>query len=118
MTRLHARDGSPYPGNAALGAYDDVEATRTIAAGIGAELARAGVWLDLAPSADINSNPRNPVIGTRSFGADPALVARHTAAYVEGLASQGVAASRQALPGSRRHQRRLAPRPPPRQLLG
>ena len=99
VTRLHARDGSPYPGNAALGAYDDVEATRTIAAGIGAELARAGVWLNLAPSADINSNARNPVIGTRSFGADPALVARHTVAYVSGLSSQGIAASVKHFPG-------------------
>jgi len=99
VTRLHASEGSPFPGNAALGTYDDVEATRTIAAGIGAELASAGVWLNLAPSADINSNPRNPVIGTRSFGADPALVARHTAAYVAGLASQGVAASVKHFPG-------------------
>lgn len=99
VTRLHAHTGSPYPGNAALGAYDDIEATRTIAAGIGAELSRAGVWLDLAPSADINSNPGNPVIGTRSFGADPALVARHTAAYVSGLASQGIAASVKHFPG-------------------
>lgn len=99
VTRLHAREGSPFPGNAALGAYDDVAVTRTIAAGIGAELARAGVWLNLAPSADINSNPRNPVIGTRSFGADPALVARHTAAYVSGLASQGIAASVKHFPG-------------------
>ena len=99
VTRLHAHRGSPYPGNAALGAYDDVTATQAIAAGIGAELARAGVWLDLAPSADINSNPRNPVIGTRSFGADPALVARHTKAYVAGLASQGVAASVKHFPG-------------------
>ncbi|KAA1398013.1 glycoside hydrolase family 3 protein [Aeromicrobium ginsengisoli] len=99
VTRLHAREGSPYPGNAALGAYDDATATQAIAAGIGAELARAGIWLDLAPSADINSNPRNPVIGTRSFGADPELVARHTSAYVSGLASQGVAASVKHFPG-------------------
>jgi beta-N-acetylhexosaminidase len=99
VTRLHARDGSPYPGNAALGAYDDIAVTRTIAAGIGAELAGAGVWLDLAPSADINSDPGNPVIGTRSFGADPALVARHTTAYVSGLASQGIAASVKHFPG-------------------
>lgn len=99
VTRLHASDGSPHPGNAALGAYDDVGVTHTVAAGIGAELVRAGVWLDLAPSADVNSNPRNPVIGTRSFGADPELVARHTKAYVDGLASQGVAASVKHFPG-------------------
>jgi beta-N-acetylhexosaminidase len=99
VTRLHALEGSPHPGNAALGIHDDIEATRTVAAGIGAELARAGVWLNLAPSADVNSNPLNPVIGTRSFGADPALVARHALAYVEGLASQGVAASVKHFPG-------------------
>ena len=99
VTRLHARAGSPYPGNAALGLHDDVATTQAIAAGVGAELARAGIWLDLAPSADINSNPANPVIGTRSFGADPALVARHTAAYVSGLASQGIAASVKHFPG-------------------
>jgi beta-N-acetylhexosaminidase len=99
VTRLHSHEGSPHPGNAALGAYDDVEATRAVAAGIGAELVRAGVWINLAPSADINSDPLNPVIGTRSFGDDPALVARHTKAYVEGLASQGVAASVKHFPG-------------------
>lgn len=99
VTRLHADEGSPHPGNAALGAHDDIEVTRAVAAGIGAELARAGVWLNLAPSADVNSNPFNPVIGTRSFGADPALVARHTKAYVEGLASQGVACSVKHFPG-------------------
>ena len=99
VTRLHMRDGSPYPGNAALGVHDDVQATQAVAAAIGAELAAAGIWLNLAPSADINSDPRNPVIGTRSFGQEPALVARHTSAYVAGLASQGVAACIKHFPG-------------------
>ncbi|WP_313409882.1 glycoside hydrolase family 3 N-terminal domain-containing protein, partial [Aeromicrobium sp.] len=99
VTRLHMPGGSPHPGNAALGVVDDVELSRTVAAGIGAELREAGVWLDLAPCADANSNSANPVIGTRSFGADPTLVARHVAAYVEGLASVGVAASVKHFPG-------------------
>ncbi|MBA4609197.1 glycoside hydrolase family 3 protein [Aeromicrobium sp. Marseille-Q0843] len=99
VTRLHMATGSAHPGNAALGVVDDVALTRTIAAGIGAELREAGVWLDLAPCADANSNAANPVIGTRSFGADPALVARHVAAFVEGLASAGVAASVKHFPG-------------------
>ncbi|GAA3529169.1 glycoside hydrolase family 3 protein [Aeromicrobium panaciterrae] len=99
VTRLHMRDGNPYPGNAALGVHEDVDVTRSVAAAIGAELAGIGVWLNLAPSADINSDPRNPVIGTRSFGSDPALVARHTTAYVEGLASQGIAACIKHFPG-------------------
>ena len=55
--------------------------------------------LNWAPSADVNSNPANPVIGVRSFGADPDLVARHTAAYVTGLQSAGVAACTKHFPG-------------------
>jgi beta-glucosidase-like glycosyl hydrolase/MFS family permease len=99
VTRLHRRTGSPYPGNAALGADDDVELTAEVAAAIGAELAEVGVDLDLAPVADVNSNPLNPVIGVRSFGADPRLVARHTRAYVEGLRSAGVGACVKHFPG-------------------
>ena len=99
VTRLHMREGSPAPGNLALGIVDDTDLTRTIAEGIGAELRDAGIWLDLAPCADVNSNPDNPVIGNRSFGADPHLVARHTVAFVEGLAEQGVAASVKHFPG-------------------
>lgn len=99
VTRLHMATGSPSPGNAALGVVDDVTVTRTIAAGIGAELRTTGIWLDLGPCADIDSNPANPVIGTRSFGADPDLVARHTSAYVAGLADAGVAASVKHFPG-------------------
>ena len=48
---------------------DDVELTADVAAAIAAELARAGVNMNLAPVADVNVNPRNPVIGVRSFGA-------------------------------------------------
>ncbi|WP_370614908.1 glycoside hydrolase family 3 protein [Mumia sp. Pv 4-285] len=99
VTRLDYATGSPYPGNAVLGRADDLPTTTAVAAAIGAELKAAGVWLDLAPDADINSNPRNPVIGTRSFGADTALVARHTAAWVQGLQSRGVAACVKHFPG-------------------
>ncbi|MDD9348876.1 glycoside hydrolase family 3 N-terminal domain-containing protein [Mumia sp.] len=99
VTRLHYADSSPYPGNAVLGRADDLRTTGAVARAIGAELKAAGISLDLAPDADVNSNPRNPVIGTRSFGADPALVARHTAAWVRGLQSQGVAACVKHFPG-------------------
>src|SRR5689334_13087263 len=91
VTRLHAADGSPSPGNLALGAAGDPEVTGTIAAAIGAELAAARVNLNLAPVADVNTNPDNPIIGTRSFGADPDVVAAHVVAYVEGLQSTVVA---------------------------
>ena len=78
---------------------DDVELTEQVAAAIGGELAACGVNLDLAPVADVNSDERNPIIGVRSFGSDPGLVARHTAAFVAGLQRMGVAACAKHFPG-------------------
>ncbi|NUL05072.1 glycoside hydrolase family 3 protein [Streptomyces lunaelactis] len=99
VTRLEVRTGSSFPGNCALGSVDDTELTRAVARELGRRLAECGVDLNWAPSADINSNPDNPVIGVRSFGADTALAARHTVAYVEGLQSAGVAACTKHFPG-------------------
>ena len=99
VTRLFQAVGSPYPGAAILGRLDDLELTRELAERVGRQLRAVGVTLDFAPDADINSSDDNPVIGTRSFGADPELVARHTAAWVEGLQSTGVAASAKHFPG-------------------
>jgi beta-N-acetylhexosaminidase len=99
VTRLEAATGSSYPGHLALGVVDDVELTRSVAAAIGSELAAVGVNLDFAPVADANTNPDNPVIGVRSFGADPPLVARHVTAFVEGMQAAGVAACAKHFPG-------------------
>ncbi|WFE34090.1 glycoside hydrolase family 3 N-terminal domain-containing protein [Micromonospora sp. WMMD975] len=99
VTRLAHATGSPYPGNAALGAVDDPDLTRAVYAAIGAELAALGVTLDLAPTVDVNTADENPVIGTRSFGADPGRVAVHSAAAVTGLQSTGVAACAKHFPG-------------------
>ncbi|MGW0767357.1 glycoside hydrolase family 3 protein [Streptomyces sp. NPDC002676] len=99
VTRLEVRTGSSFPGNHALGAVDDPDLTRGVARELGRRLAACGVNFDWAPSADVNANPDNPVIGVRSFGADTGLVARHTAAWVEGLQSTGVAACTKHFPG-------------------
>ncbi len=99
VTRLHHRTGSPYPAMAYLGRLDDERVTEQVGAGIGTELRAAGVDLDLAPDADVNSNPRNPVIGVRSFGSDAAAVARHVAAYTRGLQRAGVSAVVKHFPG-------------------
>lgn len=99
VTRLFYDRGAPYPGNAILGRLDDLELTEGVARAVGEALAAVGCTLTFAPDADVNSDPDNPVIGVRSFGADPALVARHTAAWVRGIQSTGVAASAKHFPG-------------------
>ena len=99
VTRIGYADGSPYPGNAALGAVDDAALTRSVYTAIGADLARLGINLDLAPCADVLALAGSPVVGTRSFGPDTALVARHAAAAVTGLQSAGVAACAKHFPG-------------------
>ena len=99
VTRLAHATGSPYPGNAALGAVGDVALTRRVYQAIGNELAAVGVNVNLAPTVDVNSADDNPIIGTRSFGAHPIPVAAHSAAAVTGLQAAGVAACAKHFPG-------------------
>ena len=99
VTRLFARAGSPYPGNAVLGRIDDLDVTRSVAAQVGWQLRRVGCNVTFAPTVDINSNADNPVIGVRSFGAAAEQVAAHSAAWVTGLQSTGVAATAKHFPG-------------------
>jgi beta-N-acetylhexosaminidase len=99
VTRIGHLDGSRYPGNAALGAVDDVGLTREVYQALGADLAALGINVNLAPSADVNTAADNPVIGTRSFGSGTELVSRHVAAAVAGLQASGVAACAKHFPG-------------------
>jgi beta-N-acetylhexosaminidase len=99
VTRLAYEHGSPYPGNTALGAVDDVGLTEAVHHAIGRDLAALGVNLNLAPCADVLGGADSPAIGTRSFGSSTALVARHTAAAVRGLQAAGVAACAKHFPG-------------------
>ncbi|WP_306206529.1 glycoside hydrolase family 3 protein [Actinoplanes sp. RD1] len=99
VTRFESRQGSSRPGNLGLGSIDDVELTGAVARDLGLDLAHAGITLDYAPDTDVNNNPDNPIIGVRAFGADPALVARHGAAWIRGLQDAGVAACAKHFPG-------------------
>jgi beta-N-acetylhexosaminidase len=99
VTRIAHLTGSPYPGNAALGAVDDAALTAEVHRALGQDLADLGINVDLAPSVDVNTAADNPVIGIRSFGSDPDLVARHAAAAVRGLQAAGVAACAKHFPG-------------------
>jgi len=99
VTRLDTVRGSSTPGQAALGQLDDAAATEAVYTEIGVRLAEAGVTLNLAPVADVNSDALNPVIGVRSFSARPDVAARQVAAAVRGLQSTGVAACVKHFPG-------------------
>ncbi len=90
---------TPFSGNLALGAAGSVELARQVGLAMGQELAAMGVNIDYAPVCDVNSNPKNPAIGTRSFGEDPAKVGQLAAAMIEGLQAAGIAATAKHFPG-------------------
>jgi beta-N-acetylhexosaminidase len=83
----------------ALGASGDAELAERLGSLLGRELRAVGVDWDFAPVLDVDTNPHNPVIGARSLGADPALVARLGTALAAGLQSAGVAACGKHFPG-------------------
>ena len=90
---------TPFPGNMALGATRSPELARRAGFAVGRELAAMGINVNYAPVCDVNVNPQNPVIGTRSFGEDPVQVGFFAAATIEGLQEAGVAATAKHFPG-------------------
>ncbi|WP_020663037.1 glycoside hydrolase family 3 protein [Amycolatopsis benzoatilytica] len=99
VTRLDYETGSASPGNLALGEIDDPALTGRVAAEIAADLKACGVNFNLAPSIDVNSSPDNPIIGVRSFGADPERVGVHGASFIRAMQDEGVAAVAKHFPG-------------------
>jgi beta-N-acetylhexosaminidase len=73
-----------FPHAMAFGAANDLAATRAVGAATAREARAMGVHWVFAPVADVNNNPGNPIINTRSFGEDPKLVAAHVKAFIEG----------------------------------
>jgi beta-glucosidase-like glycosyl hydrolase len=88
-----------FPRNMAFGAAGDEQLAFDAGRVTALEGRAVGVHVDFAPVVDVNDNPRNPVINTRSFGEDPAAVARLGAAYVRGLQSGGMLATLKHFPG-------------------
>nr|BFE86744.1 hypothetical protein GCM10020093_093450 [Planobispora longispora] len=88
-----------FPGASVIGSTGDPSLARRAAEATGAELRALGVNLDFAPVADVNINPRNPVIGPRAYGSDPKKVAPMVAAAVRGFHDAGIAATAKHFPG-------------------
>ena len=91
--------GTTFPRAMAFGATSDSQLAYEAGRITAAEARAIGVHVNLAPVVDVNNNPMNPVINTRSFGEDPAQVAAMASAYVSGLRDGGVLATLKHFPG-------------------
>ena len=99
VTRVDAAEGSTLPGAAQLGYLDDVAVTEAVGQRLAERSLAVGANAVLGPVADVNTDPRNPVIGVRSFGETPELVRRHAVAALRGIQSAGAAACVKHFPG-------------------
>lgn len=88
-----------YPYHMTLGAISDNSIINKVGKQIGKHCKRMGIHVNFAPVADINTNPRNPIIGVRSFGEDKNNVANKAIEFTEGLQSEGVLACAKHFPG-------------------
>jgi beta-N-acetylhexosaminidase len=89
----------PLPPMRLLAKLDDLALTMEAGEALGRQLRAIGFNLDFAPVLDVDTNPQNPVIGDRSFGADPEEVVRHALAFAEGLHRGGVLSCGKHFPG-------------------
>lgn len=88
-----------FPGNMPLGATRHADWARQAGHEMGKDLKAMGIHLDFAPVLDVNNNPKNPVIGIRSFGEDPHLVADMGTAMIRGFHDAGVFTAVKHFPG-------------------
>ncbi len=97
--RMRVTDAPRMPYNMALGASRDQEDFEAYGEEVARECRLAGIHVNFAPVMDVNSDPRNPVIGYRSFGEDPIRVANAGVAYSRGLERGGILSVAKHFPG-------------------
>lgn len=88
-----------FPWNMTLGAIQDNKLVEAIGHRIGEQAKRLGVHINFAPDVDINTNPKNPIIGNRSFGEEKENVAQKGLAFMQGMHNAGVLSSAKHFPG-------------------
>ena len=88
-----------YPWNMTLGAIQDMKLVEKVGVQMGKQNKRLGLQFNFAPVLDINTNPRNPIIGFRSFGEDKFKVTERAIALMKGVQSQGVFSTGKHFPG-------------------
>ncbi len=88
-----------FPWNMTLGAITNNKIVERIGKRIGEQSKRLGVHINFAPVVDINTNPKNPIIGNRSFGEDKENVTEKALAFMKGMQSAGIIGSAKHFPG-------------------
>ena len=96
---MRLKDVPDFQRNLILGAVDDDMLLYEYGREVARQCRRMGIQVNFAPVLDVNDNPLNPVIGNRSFGESPELVARHAIAFARGLEDGGVMAVGKHFPG-------------------
>ena len=92
-------DAFSFPYNMTLGALNDNSLIYRVGKRIGVHAKRIGVHINFAPVTDINTNPNNPIIGSRSFGEDKINVTMKSLSYLKGMQSEGIMGSAKHFPG-------------------
>lgn len=98
-TKMRVTDGAIFPNNMAIGATNNPDLSYKMGLQVAKETRMLGVHQNYAPVCDVNNNPRNPIINVRSFGEDPALVSKMSAAMIKGLQEGNVIATAKHFPG-------------------
>lgn len=96
---MRLKDAPRYPRNMGLGLNDDPQLIYNYGREVARQCRLMGIHVNFAPTVDVNSNPKNPVIGTRSFGTEPKAVATASLAYAAGLEDGGVLSVAKHFPG-------------------
>ena len=97
VTRLGT--GTNFPGNMAIGATRNSKYSYMVGKAIGSELHSLGINVNLAPVIDTNNNPKNPVIGLRSFSSDPNIVSEMGIPMIKGMQEEKIIAVGKHFPG-------------------
>jgi len=92
-------DAFSFPYNMTLGALNDDDLIYEVGKRIGIHAKRLGVHINFSPVTDINTNPNNPIIGSRSFGEDKFDVTYKSLSYLKGMQSVGIMGSAKHFPG-------------------
>lgn len=96
---MRLTDAPRYPRNLIIGAIQDEEIIKLYGQETARQCREMGIHVNFSPSLDVHSNPKNPIIGTRSYGENPVNVAKKGIAYSKGLEENGVMSVAKHFPG-------------------